>query len=172
MSTRRHDLRAIVAPLLVTALCGVSGSAQELIGAQPMVTATGARALVDACLAYAKANRQRVGIAVVDPHGNLLDYHTMEGTNVIAGESAILKAKTAVRWRQSTEQLNARVLKEENVAPVWIGDFPQRGGVPIFVKGEIVGGMGIGGGGGDECAKAAVAAVLKNASTTPPSTQP
>jgi glc operon protein GlcG len=172
LSTRRHDLRAIVAPLLVTALCGVSGSAQELIGAQPTVTATGARALVDACLAYAKTNRQRVGIAVVDPHGNLLDYHTMEGTNVIAGESAILKAKTAVRWRQPTEELNARVLKEENVAPVWIGDFPQRGGVPIFVKGEIVGGMGIGGGGGDECAKAAIAAVLKNATTTPPSTAP
>jgi glc operon protein GlcG len=165
-------LRSIFFLLLVAVLSCASPSAQELIGAQPTVTSTGARALVDACLAYAKANKQRVGIAVVDPYGNLLDYHTMEGTNVIAGESAILKAKTAVRWWRSTEELNARVLKEENVAPVWIGDFPQRGGVPIFVNGEIVGGMGIGGGGGDECAKTAIAAVLKNASTTLPSTQP
>ena len=135
-------MRGIAVLLLVAVSCCASLSAQELIGAQPTITATGARALVDACLAYAKANKQRVGIAVVDPHGNLLDYHAMEGTNVIAGESAILKAKTAVRWWRSTEELNARVLKEENVAPVWIGDFPQRGGVPIFVKGEIVGGMG------------------------------
>src|SRR5688572_11055584 len=170
--SRRHQMRTIVVLLLVAVLPCASPSAQELIGAQPTITPTGARALVDACLAYAKEHKQRVGIAVVDPHGNLLDYHRMEGTNVIAGESAILKAKTAVRWRQSTEDLNARVLKEENVAPVWIGDFPQRGGVPIFIKGEIVGGMGIGGGGGDDCAKAAIAAVLKNASTTLPSARP
>ena len=160
--------------ILCTILLSMPGlaAAQEFIGAQKTITATGARALVDACLAYARANNQRVGIAVVDPYGNLLDYHSMEGTNVIAGESAILKAKTAVRWWRSTEELNARVLKEENVAPVWIGDFPQRGGVPILIGGEIAGGMGIGGGGGDECAKAAIAAVLKNASTALPSARP
>lgn len=143
---------------------GVEG----VLGEQKTITSTGARALVDSCLAYARRNNQAVGIAVVDPYGNLIDYHTMGGTNVIAGESAILKAKTAVRWWRSTEELNARVLGEQNVAPVWIGDFPQRGGVPIVVGGVVVGGMGIGGGGGDDCAKAAIAAVLPGATTTVP----
>ena len=143
-------------------------SAQPLIGQQPTLTGTGARALVDACLAHARRNDLRVGIAVVDPYGNLLDYHTMEGTNVIAGESAILKAKTAVRWWRSTTDLNERVLKQENVAPVWIGDFPQTGGIPIFMNGTIVGAMGIGGGRGDECAKTAVGSVLRGATTEPP----
>lgn len=165
-------MRTRVVLVLAAVLCSAGLSAQELVGAQKTVTATGARALVDACLAYARVHKQRVGIAVVDPYGNLLDYHTMEGTNVIAGESAILKAKTAVRWWRSTEELNARVLREENVAPVWIGDFPQRGGVPIFIGGEIAGAMGIGGGGGDECAKAAIASVLKDATTALPAAQP
>ena len=146
--------------------CFAGGATAQNIGEQKTVTSTGARALVDACLAHARRNNLRVGVAVVDPYGNLLDYHTMEGTNVIAGESAVLKAKTAVRWWRSTQELNERVLREENVAPVWAGDFPQQGGVPIFINGVIVGGMGIGGGRGDECAKIAIAAVLGNTATT------
>jgi uncharacterized protein GlcG (DUF336 family) len=90
----------------------------------------------------------------------------MGGTNVIAGESAILKAKTAVRWWRSTAELNERVKNWDNVAPVWAGDFPQQGGVPIFMNGTIVGAMGIGGGRGDECARVAIQAVLGSAAST------
>ena len=136
------------------------------LGEQKTITGTGARALVDACLAYAKTNNLRVGVAVVDPYGNLLDYHTMEGTNVIAGESAVLKAKTSVRWWRPTVELNERVKNWDNVAPVWAGDFPQDGGIPIFINGVIVGAMGIGGGRGDACAKSAVAAIFGNTATT------
>lgn len=140
--------------------------AQAMVGAQPTIMSAGARALVDACLGYARTNDLKIGIAVVDPYGNLLDYHTMEGTNVIAGESAILKAKTAVRWWRSTEEMNERVRNWENVAPVWIGDFPQRGGVPIVMDGIVIGAMGIGGGGGDECAATAIRTVLGEAAST------
>ncbi len=157
-----------IAGLIVTESAVMQpASAQEFVGEQRTVLSAGARALVDSCLDYAEANNLRVGVAVVDPYGNLLDYHTMEGTNVIAGESAILKAKTAVRWWRSTEELNQRVQNWDNVAPVWAGDFPQRGGVPIFMDGVIIGAMGIGGGGGDACAKHAVEAVL-GASTERP----
>ena len=156
------------AALLVfgTAVAQQAG-AQEYVGDQRTVLSTGARALVDSCLDYARQNNLRVGVAVVDPYGNLFDYHTMEGTNVIAGESAIRKAKTAVRWWRSTEDLNQRVQNWDNVAPVWAGDFPQRGGVPIFMDGIVVGAMGIGGGGGDACAKHAIETVL-GASTERP----
>ncbi len=149
--------------LVIFAALGLSAPlahAQEYVGDQRTVQSTGARALVDSCLDYAEENNLRVGIAVVDPYGNLLDYHTMEGTNVIAGESAILKAKTSVRWWRSTEELNQRVENWDNVAPVWAGDFPQRGGVPIVMDGIVIGAMGIGGGGGDACAKHAIETVL------------
>ncbi len=153
--------------LLLGAASAQQASAQQYVGDQRTVLSTGARALVDSCLEFAQQNNLRVGVAVVYPYGNLLDYHTMEGTNVIAGESAVLKAKTAVRWWRSTEELNQRVQNWDNVAPVWAGDFPQRGGVPIFMDGIIIGAMGIGGGGGDACAKQAIETVL-GASTERP----
>ena len=166
--TALNTSRSTLAALIVTGTALMQPAlAQEYVGEQRTVLSTGARALVDSCLDYARANNLRVGVAVVDPYGNLLDYHTMEGTNVIAGESAILKAKTAVRWWRSTEELNQRVQNWDNVAPVWAGDFPQRGGVPIFMDGVIIGAMGIGGGGGDACAKHAVETVL-GASTERP----
>jgi glc operon protein GlcG len=157
----------IAAHLLLGSAAAQHALAQQYVGDQRTVLSTGARALVDSCLEYARQNNLRVGVAVVDPYGNLLDYHTMEGTNVIAGESAILKAKTAVRWWRSTEELNQRVQNWDNVAPVWAGDFPQRGGVPIFMDGIVVGAMGIGGGGGGACAEHAIATVL-GASTERP----
>jgi glc operon protein GlcG len=141
--------------------------ARDYVGDQRTVLSTGARELVDSCLEYANENNLRVGIAVVDPYGNLLDYHTMEGTNVIAGESAILKAVTSVRWWRSTEELNQRVENWDNVAPVWAGDFPQRGGVPIVMDGIVIGAMGIGGGGGDACARHAIENVLDAATALP-----
>ena len=159
--------RAPIALLALGTVFAQCAGAQEYVGDQRTVLSTGARALVDSCLDYARANNLRVGIAVVDPYGNLLDYHTMEGTNVIAGESAILKAKTAVRWWRSTEDLNQRVQNWDNVAPVWAGDFPQRGGVPIVLDGIVIGAMGIGGGGGDGCAKHAIETVLGAATERP-----
>jgi uncharacterized protein GlcG (DUF336 family) len=166
---RRRVLLSNVIIVVLSVFWVGSAAAQALIGEQRTVLSTGARELVDACLEYASANDLSVGVAVVDAYGNLLDYHTMEGTSVIAGESAVLKAKTAVRWRRSTEEMNQRVRDWENVAPVWIGDFPQRGGVPIFMDGTIVGAMGIGGAGGDVCALSAIETVLgTSASTTAP----
>jgi len=163
-------LRLVLSVVVATGITSLADQlrAQPIVANQPVLTSTGARVLVDACLDYARKNNLKVGVVVVDPTGNLLDYHTMEGTDLIAGESAILKAKTAVRWWQSTEELNKRVKNQDNVAPVWIGDFPQEGGVPIFIRGVIVGGMGIGGGRGDLCAKAAIASVLSEATTTAP----
>lgn len=156
----RFIITGIIAVIVVGTFSLGAASAQDYVGAQRTVLSTGARALVDSCLAYADENNLKVGIAVVDPYGNLLDYHTMEGTNVIAGESAILKAKTSVRWWRSTEELNQRVENWDNVAPVWAGDFPQRGGLPIVMDGIVIGAMGIGGGGGDSCAKHAIETVL------------
>jgi len=159
-------MRALFLSASITVLL-TPAIAADYVGDQRTVLSTGARALVDSCLAYADQNNLKVGVAVVDPYGNLLDYHTMEGTNVIAGESAILKARTAVRWWRSTEELNQRVQNWDNVAPVWAGDFPQRGGVPIVMDGVVIGAMGIGGGGGDACAIHAIESVLGATTTVP-----
>ena len=54
-------------------------SAQQLTRTIKVVSSAGARALVDACSAWAEKNKQVVAIAVIDWGGNVIDSHAMEG---------------------------------------------------------------------------------------------
>ena len=83
----------------------------------------------------------------------------------LLSETAVLKAKTAAHWRRPTKDLEEEVNKQVNGAPVWIGDFPRVGGIPIMIDGQFAGAIGIGGGSKwEECAQAAFDAVIpKNA---------
>jgi glc operon protein GlcG len=151
-----------ILPLLAAALllAGPATAAESLLVTKKSLSSAAARALVDACVRYATEHKQIVAAAVVDGQGTLIELHAMQGATVSNIESAPLKAKTSLRWRRSTKDLGDRVKSGENVAPVWMHDFPQRGAVPIFVDGEIVGAMGIGGAGSDECAVDAVKQVF------------
>ena len=44
-----------------------------------IISSSGARALVDACSAWAQQNKQTVAIAILDWGGNLVESHAMEG---------------------------------------------------------------------------------------------
>ena len=148
---------------LLTAALLLAGSvqaAESLLVTKKSLSSAAARALVDACVRYATAHKQVVAAAVVDGQGTLIELHAMQGATVSNIESAPLKAKTSWRWRRATKDLGARVQSGENVAPVWMHDFPQRGAVPIFVDGDLVGAMGIGGAGSDECAINAIEEVF------------
>jgi glc operon protein GlcG len=145
-------------------------SAQPLLATRKVITTVAARALVDACVAYAGQKKYAaLGIAVVDPDGTLVSFQGTEGATATALETAELKATTAAHWRRPTIELWERVNKQLNRAPEWTGDFAQPGGFPIFLNNEMVGAIGAGGGVGnqdDECAQAAIKAVFPNASTT------
>jgi glc operon protein GlcG len=143
---------------------------QPLLATRRVITTRAARALVDACVAYAAQKKYTaLGIAVVDPDGTLLSFQGTEGASGTALETAELKATTAAHWRRPTIELWERVNTQINRAPEWMGDFAQPGGFPIFVANEMVGAIGAGGGIGnqdDECAEAAIKAVFPGASTT------
>jgi glc operon protein GlcG len=145
-------------------------SAQPLLATRKVITTAAARALVDACVAYAGQKKYTaLGIAVVDPDGTLVSFQGTEGATATALETAELKATTAAHWRRPTIELWERVNKQVNRAPEWMGDFAQPGGFPIFLNNEMVGAIGAGGGVGnqdDECAQAAIKAVFPNAATT------
>jgi glc operon protein GlcG len=147
-----------------------AASAQPLLTTRKVITTMAARALVDACVAYAAQKKYTaLGIAVVDPDGTLLSSQGTDGAADTALETAALKATTAAHWRRPTIELWERVNKQINRAPEWMGDFAQPGGFPIFVGSEMVGAIGAGGGIGnqdDECAQAAIKAVFPSASTT------
>jgi glc operon protein GlcG len=126
-----------------------------------VISSAGARALADACTAWGEQNKQTVAMAILDWGGNLIESHAMEGAPMNAIDTALLKAKSALRWRRATSETNKMVRSGENLAPTFMRDFPQPGALPIIVNGQVIGAMGVSGADGEKCAQAAIDAVFK-----------
>src|SRR5215468_3448855 len=155
----RHYLLSIC--VLVTISFAQNASAMQLTRDVKVISSAGARALVDACAAWAEQNRQTVAIAILDWGGNLIESHAMEGAPMNAIDTALLKAKSALRWRRPTSETNKIVRSGENLAPTFMNDFPQPGAVPIVMNGQVIGAMGVSSGDGEKCAQAAIDSVFK-----------
>src|SRR5271169_2472702 len=125
-----------------------------------IISSAGARAMADACTAWAEQNKKIVAMAILDWGGNLIESHAMEGAPMNAIDTALLKAKSALRWRRPTSETNKMVRNGENLAPTFMHDFPQPGALPLVVNGHVVGAMGVSGADGEKCAKAAIDAVF------------
>jgi len=152
--------------VLVVVSFAAEGSAMQLTRDVKVISSAGARSLVDACAAWAEKNKQIVAIAILDWGGNLIESHAMEGAPMNAIDTALLKAKSALRWRRPTSETNKMVRSGENLAPTFMNDFPQPGALPILINGQLVGAMGVSSAEGEKCAQAAIDAVFKGQATT------
>jgi glc operon protein GlcG len=152
--------------IIATISCAENASAMQLTRDIKVISSAGARALVDACSAWAEKNKQTVAIAILDWGGNLIESHAMEGAPMNAIDTALLKAKSALRWRRATSETNKMVRSGENLAPTFMNDFPQPGALPIIVNGQVIGAMGVSSAQGEQCAQAAIDAVFKGQATT------
>ncbi|PYS01619.1 MAG: hypothetical protein DMG12_15230 [Acidobacteria bacterium] len=152
--------------VLVTLSFAADASAMQLTRDVKLISSAGARALVDACAAWAEKNKQIVAIAILDWGGNLIESHAMEGAPMNAIDTALLKAKSALRWRRPTSETNKMVRSGENLAPTFMNDFPQPGALPVVINGQVVGAMGVSSAEGEKCAQAAIDAVFKGQATT------
>jgi len=131
-----------------------------------IISSAGARALADECIAWAERNKLVVAMAVLDWGGNLIESHAMEGAAANAIDTALLKAKSALRWRRPTSETNKLVRSGENLAPTFMDDFPQPGALPIVLNGQVIGAMGVSSADGEKCAQAAIDAVFKGQAAT------
>jgi glc operon protein GlcG len=151
---------------LTALLAPAAAGAQDLIVQEPQISSLAAQRMVEACATMAEEAGLAMSIAVVDPSGELLHFHANQGASPTAPMTAILKAKTAARWRRSTATL-AQDAAEGRRSPEYIGDFPVGGGLPI-VQGEFtLGAIGVAGPSNppvnpDYCAEHAVEAVFGN----------
>jgi uncharacterized protein GlcG (DUF336 family) len=156
-------IRSSLIPL--TALIAVAfvsqASAEAMFRQQKVITTAGARAMVEACSSWAERNHQVLAMSVLDWAGNLIESHAMEGAGANSIDTALLKAKSALRWRRPTSEMNKIVRTGQNLAPTFMHDFPQPGALPIMVDGEMIGAMGVSGADGEKCAQAAIDAVFK-----------
>ncbi len=151
--------------ILLTAIAAIAfaaeASAQAMVRQQKVITSVGARAMVDACAAWAEHNHLTLAMSVLDWAGNQLESHAMEGAGANSIDTALLKAKSALRWRRPTSEMNKIVRSGQNLAPTFMHDFPQPGALPIVVDGEVIGAMGVSSADGEKCAQAAIDAVFK-----------
>jgi uncharacterized protein GlcG (DUF336 family) len=146
---------------ILTLAFATEASADAMVREQKVITSAGARAMVDACTAWAERNHMTLAMAVLDWAGNQLESHAMEGAGANSIDTALLKAKSALRWRRPTSEMNNIVRTGQNLAPTFMHDFPQPGALPIVVDGQVVGAMGVSGADGEKCAQAAIDAVFK-----------
>ena len=153
--------------ILLIVACAADAMARQAAPTRDIkvISSAGARAMADACTAWAQQNKQTVAMAVLDWGGNLIEFHAMEGAPMNAIETALLKAKSALRWRRATSETNKIVRSGENLAPTFMNDFPQPGALPIMLNGQIIGAMGVSGADGEKCAQAAIDKVFKGQAT-------
>jgi len=135
-----------------------------------VINADSARAIVDACVDWQKAQPGNVSIAifVLSPTGQIIDSHQMDGVLPIGAETGLMKAKTALYARSSSaavaqrfKDVDGRLIrldlgKDEGLSYYFVG-----GGLPIVVDNQLIGAVGVGGGNADEqCAYQALVKVL------------
>jgi len=168
------NLRAQNATLAQVTL---QGDAAKRAMTRTQINMATARAIVDACLEFARQTNGSYAIYVLAPNGDVLQAAVMDGQLPIGIETAQLKAKTALYARGSSSSVAQRfntvdgrlirldLGKESGLAYYFVG-----GGLPIVVEDQIIGAIGVGGGNQDEqCAHAALTKVL---GPQPPLTPP
>jgi uncharacterized protein GlcG (DUF336 family) len=166
----RYGLLAL-SVLVMIAFAGAPAAAQSPTRDIKIISSAGARAMADACTAWAQKNNVIVAMAILDWGGNLIESHAMEGAAANAIDTALLKAKSALRWRRATSETNKIVRSGENLAPTFMNDFPQPGALPVVMNGQVIGAMGVSSGDGEKCAQAAIDAVFKGQATSTTSTR-
>jgi glc operon protein GlcG len=132
----------------------------------------GAELILAAAKEKAAAMNLKMNLAIVDDGGHLLAFARMDGARPASGYTAITKAVTAATFRQETGPLPPKGepdvllnLSLQNAALASGGKVTTlKGGVPVVVDGQVIGGVGVGGGSGEqdaEVARAAIEALLE-----------
>jgi glc operon protein GlcG len=104
----------------------------------------GAQTVLQAAKESAQQRNAPSAIAVVDPAGDLLAFQRMDGVRPASAELAIQKARTAARLQRPTAEIEDNI-NQGRTAFVTAELVALRGGMPVHLKGEVVGAVGIAG---------------------------
>src|ERR1700751_4561603 len=104
----------------------------------------GAQTVLQSARETAQRRNAPSAIAVVDPAGDLLAFQQMDRVRPASADLAIEKARTAARLQRPTAEIEDNI-NHGRTAFVTADIMALRGGVPIRVKGEVVGAVGVAG---------------------------
>jgi glc operon protein GlcG len=185
----------VLATILVTAVFVTSSSAQTNVAraatlasvtvsaedakktlVKTQINAATAKAIVEACVDFARASNASYSIFVLAPSTDIVHAHIMDGQFPIAIEAALLKAKTVLYARTSSRSVAERFpTVDTRLFRTDLGETSGRayyfapGGLPIVVEDQLIGAIGVGGGPQEEqCAYQALTKVLGPQPPLPP----
>jgi len=170
--TRLNRLQLVVAASAITVCYFARAANAQSPPSAPLSTnnrsqlnLAGAETILRGARQKAEALQLKVNIAVVDDGGHLLAFARMDGARPASAYTALTKAVTAATFRQETGPLPPGGepdvllnLSLQNAAAASGAKLTTlKGGVPIVVQGQVIGGVGIGGGTGEQDAEVAKA---------------
>ena len=118
------------------------------------ITLDQAKRAADGAEAEAKKRNSTMAIAIVEPSGDLVYFHRMDGTQYSSAKVAQSKAISAAIFRRSTKSFRERIAQGDLSPMALAGAVASDGGVPILVDGKIIGAIGVSGGADDAVAQA------------------
>ena len=123
------------------------------------------KTMVAASEAKAKELNVEVTICIVDPSGNLLFFEKGDGASLNTIEFAQKKARHAAFYGSPSKDAADTVKKGNVEAMAFPNFFPNQGGLPIRVDGQILGGIAASGAKSEideQIAQAGIDALMKN----------
>jgi len=124
------------------------------------LTLAEARSCADKAIAQAEAKQLRVGVAVVDATGMLLQLDRMDGALLMAPDLAEAKALTALNFQRPTSGISKNLdpAELERIGrAVHFNMVTVPGGTPIVRAGQVIGAIGVSGAAREDAAIAAEA---------------
>jgi uncharacterized protein GlcG (DUF336 family) len=115
------------------------------MASKPILTLADAKRIAAAADIEAQKNAWKVVIAIVDDGGHLLYLQREHDTQFGSVETAMMKARAAVAFQRPTKASEEAVLGGRLIHLALPGVIPAEGGLPITVKGAVLGGIGISG---------------------------
>jgi len=110
-----------------------------------VISAETAEKIAHVCEDFATKHGYPGVIYIIDPFGDLVHVHRMDGTRPVQLDGAITKAKTALFYRANTHELADRIANDPvEQVQMWAHGFhPTPGGMPIVVDGKLIGVIGV-----------------------------
>lgn len=137
--------------IAIGVICVAQLAAQFTPQLTPQLTTEQVTQILGVIRSQAALEGHRLSIAVVDGGGHLIGFLRMDGALLASVEVSQVKARTAVLFGTATKNLPSHAPIAGPMADAV--SFPIAllpGGVPIQVNGQLLGGIGVGGGTGEQ----------------------
>src|SRR4051794_41743681 len=116
-----------------------------LVRTRRIIDDAGASAVIAAAEQNANAHGHRVVIAVVDPHGELVELRRTPGAQIASSRVAVDKARTAAIFVRPSREMEEQVTNGRLGALALHDASCLTGGIPLKVSGEVIGAIGTSG---------------------------